>query len=106
MKTRRRNQESIGLFLGDRRYIQIDVWSREEDKLVCYRCFRVMPDDKYCVQSKETYYEPFDLAQTRSAEKRFLELLFEESPESRCVLLETLEEAIAEHRANFEWAER
>lgn len=83
-------------------YRQIDVWVRLEDQRVAvYRCFEVLPDHTYCVQSKDFFSVPVDLEAVRESEKRFFELLAEEAPEVRAGASNTLEEAIVKHDQEF-----
>jgi hypothetical protein len=83
-------------------YRQVDVWVRLEDqRIAVYRCFEVLPDRKYCVQSKDFFSVPVDLGAVRESEKRFFELLAEEAPEVRTGAFNALEEAIQNHDQEF-----
>ncbi len=85
-----------------RLYRQIDVWSRLADsKLVRYRCFHILPDNLYCVQSEDFFYQPITEEQIVNSELQFHELLAGEAPEIRTAPAATLEEAIAQHREEF-----
>ncbi len=84
-------------------YEAIDVWRRiSEEQLVRYRCFRILPDNKFCVQSADHYHLPFDEQANRQHDKRFFELLFEESPDVREKTYATSEEAIEAFERDFE----
>lgn len=76
-------------------YESIDVWKRVNDeKLIRYRCFRSLVENKYFVQSVDCYYPSFDADQARFFDKQFLELLNEDCPENRSDSYDSLEEAI------------
>ncbi|MBX7220589.1 MAG: hypothetical protein K1Y36_11635 [Blastocatellia bacterium] len=83
-------------------YQAIDIWIRkDEETLVRYRCFQVLPLGKFCVQSADFYRQPFDQVQSIQLEKQFLELFLEEAPEIRSGLFESLEAAIQAHEEIF-----
>jgi hypothetical protein len=82
-------------------YRAIDVWQRRADgQLVRYRCFQVLPDGGYCVQSAD--FHPQDARQTELLEKQYLELLSEIAPDERSKVHRSLEEAIKAHQAEFD----
>jgi hypothetical protein len=83
-------------------YKAIDVWRIENEwTLAVYRCFEVLPDHKYCVQSKDFYRSPFDQSMIEPLHRSFLELLSEEPPELRGGLHDSLEDAISAHDDDF-----
>jgi hypothetical protein len=83
-------------------YKSIDVWKRlGESRVVRYRCFEVLPNCGYCVQSADFYEIPIDTKQCSDHDKQFLELLTEEAPEVRSGLFASLEEAIRHHDSLF-----
>jgi hypothetical protein len=83
-------------------YRAIDVWSRkDEDTIVRYRCFQLLPDGGYSVQSADFYKAPFRDARPAQNEKQFLELFLEEAPKSRSPLFPTLIEAIGAFGQDF-----
>jgi hypothetical protein len=75
-------------------YRSIDVWRRREADIVRYRCFHILPDEIYCVQSADFYRPPFDDKRVVELNKQFLQLLDEEAPESRSGGFPSLTEAI------------
>jgi hypothetical protein len=76
-------------------YKVLDVWSRKNEKTVVrYRCFQLLPDGGYSVQSADHYHAPFADIRTEELDKQFLELLSEEAPEARSPLFPTVDEAI------------
>ena len=82
----------------------IDVWRKQSDGIaIRYRCFRVLPDYGYCVQSADYYSE----ANTSSEafEKQFIELFTEQDPDDRSGISSTLEEAIVDFDKGFGNAE-
>jgi hypothetical protein len=88
----------------NRLYKEISVWKKVDEKtLLRYRCFQVIPDDKYCVQSADVYSLPLDDVQTKYFSKQFTELLAEEEPEVRSgKLYDSLQEAIVSHDMDFQ----
>jgi len=85
-------------------YKEISVWKRVDEKTVLrYRCFQVLPDEKYCVQSADYYSLPLDKTQTNYLSEQFVELLIEERPEIRAEkLYGSLQEAIFAHDKSFQ----
>lgn len=84
-------------------YESVDVWKRiSEDQLVRYRCFRVSPGAKFCVQSADHFHLPIAEEVKEQHEKQFLELLSEEAPDEREKAYDTLEEAIEMFEKGFE----
>jgi hypothetical protein len=85
-----------------RLYIEINVWKPiDENVLVRYRCFRILPDNKYVVQSADFYNLPLDDKQISYLSKQFSQLLCEEEPAIRSDMFDSLEEAIAAHDLDF-----
>ena len=83
-------------------YIEVNVWKRiDEDILLQYRCFHILPDNKYCVQSADFYSLPLNEKQIRNLFEQFIQLLREEDPKVRADLFDSLEEAIAAHDRDF-----
>lgn len=82
---------------------EINVWKRrDESTLVRYRCFQVLPQNRYCVQSADFYRQPLDAKQIHDLDMQYIELLLEEPPHLRTETYETLEEAILRHDEDFE----
>lgn len=82
---------------------EVNVWRRINEKtLLRYRCFHVLPNDEYCVQSADYYRFPFDDKLVAEFETQFLQLLAEDAPQLRVgKLYGSVEEAIAEHDKDF-----
>ncbi|MCI0538650.1 MAG: hypothetical protein L0Z50_25870 [Verrucomicrobiales bacterium] len=85
-----------------KKVIAIDVWKRlDNNGVIRYRCFRVLPDDKYCVQSADFYRLPLEPNTIQNMERQFLELLLQQAPDERAKTFASLEEAIANHDKQF-----
>lgn len=85
-----------------RLYIEVNVWKRiEENRLLRYRCFHILPDNKFCVQSADFYNLPLNDKQMRYLSEQFIQLLQEEDPTVRSGLFDSLEEAVASHDRDF-----
>ncbi len=84
---------------------EFNVWKRIDDTSVMrYRCFRVLPDEGYYVQSADNFYYPLDQKQVIQLECSFVDSLFQDGLEaiSQNELRKTLEEAIAFFEEGFE----
>jgi len=78
----------------------IDVWGKQDDgTAVRYRCFQILPDGGYCVQSAD-YYPPADTG-LEKLEKQFVELFIEQEPDDRSGVFLTLEKAIMDFDRKF-----
>jgi len=83
-------------------YIPIDVWQHHsDDVLVCYRCFRITPGDRFCVQSAEIFYAPIARKAIDDSNLQFIELLSEERPDIRSPSFDSVQAAIEHHIAEF-----
>jgi len=72
---------------------EINVWERfRGGGIAVYRCFEVLPDGKYCVQSRDRFEAPADEEVWRLSEGSFLKLLAGQTP--ALPLYDTLEEAV------------
>ena len=81
-------------------YKAIDVWSRRNGAIIRYRCFQVLPNESYCVQSVDFCRPPFE--EEFQHDKQFLELLNENAPELRSPLFPSLTEAIEAFDRDFD----
>ena len=80
----------------------IDVWKRLADgSLARYRCFEVLPNQGYCVQSVDFYNEPLNVKRMQEFDMQFIELLLAAAPNEENETYPTLDEAIANHDADF-----
>jgi len=78
----------------------VDVWERQEDAVLRYRCFELLGKSKYWVQSCD-YYRTDDGSSVREMHERaFIELLQETSLED-VDFFDSLEEAIYHERASY-----
>lgn len=80
---------------------QINVWHRVDDsESVCYRCYRLLPDGGYCVQSADFFR--LNQVDKQDLNRQQIELFLEQSPDERSGLWPTLEEAIRNFQKEFE----
>jgi hypothetical protein len=81
----------------------INIWERaSENKVILYRCFELIGDTKFCVQSADYYSLPIDEKAVRDHELKFIELFAEESPNVRSQLYSSIPEAIEAFKKDFE----
>jgi hypothetical protein len=85
-------------------YREVSVWERTEGTgLVCYRCLELLPQGGFCVQSADFYQQADDFCKRdKGFARQFIELLIEDSPEARTKVFPTLQEAIEDHKREFE----
>lgn len=80
---------------------QINVWHRIDDsESVCYRCYRLLPDGGYCVQSADFFR--LNQVDKQDFNRQQVELFLEQSPDDRSGLWPTLDEAIRKFQEEFE----
>ena len=80
---------------------QINVWRRvDESESVCYRCFRLLPDGGYSVQSAD--FVRLNHTDQQDFNRQHVELFLEQSPDDRGGLWPTLEAAIENFQREFE----
>lgn len=80
---------------------QINIWHRVDDsESVCYRCFRLIPDGGYCVQSADFF--TLNQVGKQDFNRQQIELFLEQSPDVRSGLWPTLDEAIKKFHEEFE----
>ena len=83
-------------------YKSIDVWRRlNDERVVRYRCFEVLPDGGFCVQSADFFDAPVSIDRILEHERQYVELLIEDAPDERSEPHETLEAAIEAHDKEF-----
>lgn len=76
-------------------YKKIFIWKRiNENEAVRYNCFEVLGINKFCVQSADYYYMPFNEDSIRELEENFYDLFFECPPDERSDLYDSIEAAI------------
>lgn len=88
---------------SDKFFKEINIWKPVDGRTVArYRCFEILPDGKFFVQSKDHIYEDSDKVYRENLEMYFIESLssenFEQMLSEAC---STIEEAIAKHEADF-----
>jgi hypothetical protein len=83
-------------------YKALDVWCRKNEKtIVRYRCFQLLPNGGFSVQSADHYHAPFADSRAEQLDKQFLELFLAEAPEARSSLFPTLDEAVRAFAQEF-----
>jgi hypothetical protein len=83
-------------------YRAVDVWKRNGDgRLLRYRCFHVLPDNTFVVQSCDAYRASIDPEQVNNLERQFVELLSEDAPDERSIAWPSIEEAVRDHDRQF-----
>jgi len=82
-------------------YERVDVYRRSQEKIIVYRCLRLLSGAGYIVQSADWLNFPLSAATLIDHELRFCELLMEESPEVRSSPFPTIDEAIRAFDAEF-----
>lgn len=89
--------------MSHRLYKPIDVWRRVgSTRLVRYRCFEVLPDGGFCVQSADFFDVPLNEKAAAQLERQWLELFGEEAPESRSGVHSSLQAAVEAHDRSFD----
>ncbi len=89
--------------MEDKIYRSIDVWRRKNSNCaIRYRCFEIIGEGKFYVQSADCHYFPTDHNQTKNHDNQFLELFLETSPDKRTEGYPTIKEAIEMHENEFE----
>lgn len=84
-------------------YKEVNVWQRKNDgTLCCFRCFELIPDGGFCVQSADIHAPNYGTGKDQYFNQQFLELLQDEAPEIRSKLFPSLQEAIQAHIAEFD----
>ncbi len=83
-------------------YKPIDVWRKKGTECaIRYRCFEILGENKFCVQSVDYFHLPVTEEKIHQLEKQFIELFIEVDPEDRSNLFSTIEEAILRYDEEF-----
>lgn len=72
-----------------------------DNKLILYRCFEILPDGGFCIQSVDSYTENRKEENILFLESNFIELLLEDAPENRSSIFNTPTEAIVNYESHF-----
>ncbi|WPB77143.1 hypothetical protein KYC5002_50215 [Archangium violaceum] len=72
-----------------------------DEEAVIYRCFELIPERGFVVQSADRIHLPVNMEEMRCHERQFWELFCEEAPDQRSVPYPSIEEAIAAFDAEF-----
>lgn len=87
---------------GKKLYKSISVFRRlSAEEAVIYRCFELIPERGFVVQSADRIHLPVPMDEMRHHERQLLELFCEVSPEERSRPFSSIEEAIAAFDAEF-----
>jgi hypothetical protein len=79
-----------------------DIWKEiGKGKMVRYRFFEILPEQKFCIQSADFFSLPIGEKWLKNLEMQFLELLLECPPNERNKMFDTIEEAIKAHDEEF-----
>ncbi|MBM7117781.1 hypothetical protein [Archangium primigenium] len=85
-----------------RLYKLINVFRRiSAEKAIVYRCFELIPEGGFVVQSADWIRLPVDSDAMRQHERQLWEFFCEEAPEQRSGPSASIEEAIAAFDAEF-----
>lgn len=80
----------------------IDIWKRlDKSCAIRYRCFQVIPNGGYFVQSTDYYHLPLKESDLRFVDAQFIELIIEDPLGSDKKTYSSIEEAIEMHRRIF-----
>jgi hypothetical protein len=83
-------------------YKSINVFRRlSDEEAVIYRCFELIPERGFVVQSVDRIHLPVNMEEMQRHERQFWELFCEEAPDQRGTPSASLEEAIAAFDAEF-----
>lgn len=88
--------------VSQRFYVRKDVLRRLGlNEAILYRCFEVLPDGGYVVQSADRVRLPFSTSEVERLERQYWELFCEVPPEERGDLHPTVEAAIERFDEEF-----
>lgn len=83
-------------------YKAIDIWKRMGNgSVVRFRCFEILGENQFCVQSADFFHLPIDEKQMKYLDNHYIELFIEDAPDERSDTYPSLEEAIAAHEIIF-----
>lgn len=86
-------------------YKFFDVLERNDNNsFIVYRCFEVLSENMFGVQSSDYIYPPLSGNQMIYFNKQFVELFIETPPDERTKVCSSIEEAIKKHKEDFELA--
>lgn len=87
----------------NRLFKEFKIWKPINDKtVICYRCFEILPDEKFVVKSSDFYYEKNIDKDWKQHEDGFHENLFFGNFEMLArEASDSIEEAIEKHEKDF-----
>jgi hypothetical protein len=81
---------------------EINIWQEIDDNTITrYRCFRVLPDNKFFVKGKDYFYYPIDENHIKSVDFYMIDSLFQGGLNMEDEFCESLAEAISKHEKDF-----
>lgn len=88
--------------MNKRLFQEIIIWKEIDDNTVArYRCFHVLPDDKYFVKGKDYFYDPIDEKHLKDISFYSIDSLFQGGLNMEEEFCNSLEEAIAKFEKGF-----
>lgn len=86
-------------------YRFFDVLEKNDsNSFIVYRCFEVLSENAFGVQSADYIYHPLSEDQLIDFRKQFETLFIETPPDERTKAYSSIEEAIKKHKEDFELA--
>lgn len=82
-------------------YEQINVYKRNSKMLCIYRCFKSLSNNKFYVQSMDSFYAPIDKEQIRNSELQLFDLFLDDNIVNRCESFDDLKSAIVAFDSDF-----
>jgi len=82
-------------------YKSVNIWRKDDGGVKIYRCFEILGESKYCVQSCD-FIDAYDKdKKLYELEKQALDLFINTPPDERTETYSSLEEAIRMHDKEF-----
>jgi hypothetical protein len=89
--------------MSKRLFREIIIWKEIDDDTVSrYRCFHVLPDNKYFVKGRDFFHYPLDEKQLRDMEFYAIDSLFQGGLNMEENFCDSLEEGIEKFDKDFE----
>ena len=89
--------------MSERFFREIILWKEVDDNTVArYRCFHVLPDDKYFVKGQDFFHDPLDEKQLRDLAFYAIDSLFQGGLNMEENFCDSLEESIEKFERDFD----
>lgn len=89
--------------MSKRLFREIIIWKEIDDDTVSrYRCFHVLPDNKYFIKGQDFFRYPLDEKQLKDTEFYSIDLLFQGGLNMEEEFCDSLEEGIEKFEKDFE----